>query len=481
MFRLLILLTSLISLTQADFETIFESRTLGGEFVPKSDKTKPFVAKLHKKSSPDRSFCSASLISDRFVLTANHCINNMSPQRIKENIVILYNGSDKGSTVKNVYLPKDSRFDFAMLELDKPLPSSRYLKVPDETTIDKYYGKQDVAWLFGYGVNDAGESLSSGELTQLNLSIMDREGCDNILADESKRLQLDLAIETKGFICTDAQKDGERRGKSVGMCAGDSGGPLVVKEDDGFTQIGVVSGYIVTDENKLNCGQNPGRYVNISYYSKWIKEVMSHQVQPSTDYSFRDERIDERRDLGQGNIYAHINDDIKKDKWTMVGFGVYAQTLKHLFLPKKYQIVRYREIEGKVQFVKYNHTMEQDIPLLPYEGFFMKIGGQSNNFPIIDKSKKPTISANGNNQAGCLPKRIKNNFSSYIAQACKKQWLLLSTTAKIISVDMMPKDGFIIAFYNEPFNRYDYIDSAQLKEDKEIKIDLFKGFWLYLK
>ena len=57
-------------------------------------------------------------------------------------------------------------------------------------------------------------------------------------------------------------------------CNGDSGGPLFVQQDDGLTQVGIVSWGDGPLDAEVACGHKNayGVYTRVSHYSDWIKE-----------------------------------------------------------------------------------------------------------------------------------------------------------------------------------------------------------------
>ena len=75
-----------------------DSRTMGGEIIKKDDKSKPWLVNFNN-------VCSASLIDEKFVLTAFHCIHSQTLEMIKETYIIKARGSDIVAKIKNIYLP----------------------------------------------------------------------------------------------------------------------------------------------------------------------------------------------------------------------------------------------------------------------------------------------------------------------------------------------------------------------------------------
>ena len=303
------------------FSATLEHRTIGGEFISDGDDTKPWLAKF--VTSKNR--CSASLIADKWLLTAYHCIEDERMDDILKQTKVTHRGSDKSVGVKNVYLPhknileysqKKLQYDFAIFELDGSLVSDSYAQLPTATTIDNYYGKVDVAWLLGYGVQDIDPSKNDQVLaTQLKLSIMDRATCTQRLDNEYVGQGVS---DLNSYFCTDTINDAKRRGNDVGMCAGDSGGPLVVKEGNAFVQIGVVSGYL-RDGGSRQCGKNSGKYANISYHIEWINDVLAYRIDPATN-AHNERKSTFKIDVSDILTRYHIP-SLEKDRWYILSGG----------------------------------------------------------------------------------------------------------------------------------------------------------------
>ena len=329
-----------------------DSRTIGGEAILDSDKTKPWLINFNNS-------CTASLISDKFVLTAFHCIYTTSIENIKETYYVKLRENGEKSNIKNIYLPyeehqKNIMSDVVVLELTSPLQASSYVKIPNKDFINKYYGEKDIALLLGYGVNDI-QVEPFTKPTQLELSIMNKEACSQLALKEGRANTSDNS--TDRYICSDAKADGFRKGKDIGMCAGDSGGPLVIKDNNEFYQVGVISGYS-QDGGSPDCGKNSGFYANISYHSEWIKNILANKVQPTPDYGVED--ISEL-----GSFYAMM-EQTPKDVWILMGTSNLLEfdTTK---MPPEFYLFLF-----KSKFIKYTETSKK-ITIDGMSGFwFMK-------------------------------------------------------------------------------------------------------------
>ena len=329
---------------------IIDSRVMGGEIIPKDDISKPWLVKLDTA-------CTASLINEKFLLTAFHCINEDSIEILREFYVIKARGSETVSKIKNVYLPyKENALnveaDVVVIELAKAIKIDSYIKVPNEDFLDNYYGKQDVALLLGYGENDI-NATPFQEPVQVKLSIMNRDLCSQLMTKEGR---VSVKSSLNYLLCDDAKKDVQRRKKDIGMCAGDSGGPLTVSENSKeFYQIGVVSGFS-SDDGSDSCGKNSAFYGNIPYHSKWINNVLSKKIEPNNDY-----RLDTS---DESSFYHSMREITNNTTWIMWGASsiLNFDTRK---MPSKFSIYVYRDN----RFVRYTNTSESII-INKFEGFW---------------------------------------------------------------------------------------------------------------
>jgi len=324
----------------------FETRTIGGSLLADTDKTKPWLLNFN-------STCTASLISDRFALTAFHCFAISSLEELLHTGFVIHRESKKKSKIIGVHLPfKDKKqstnADIAILELATPLASSSYAKIPSTRFIDKYYGKQDIALLLGYGSNDAGATPFK-DATELLMSLSSRENCDTLKVHGETK-----SVFPEYRICTNTLADAKRRGKDIGMCAGDSGGPLVIKENGDYYQVGVVKGY-ANDGNSFDCGKNSGRYVNISYFSSWIKEVLDDKRKFST-YA-----------MDTTNGITKTIEHLSLNKWSLLGTDDNTKVLKS-DLPSEFSLQVYRDNK----MINFDHNSKEEfIEIKRFEGFWV--------------------------------------------------------------------------------------------------------------
>ncbi|XP_064097295.1 transmembrane protease serine 9-like [Macrobrachium nipponense] len=219
----------------------------------------------------DEYFCGGTLINDRYVITAGHCLYNpmeqgiFKPKDLKVGVgdhVQLSTEDDisKVTTLLEVgdvivhgkYEVDGLDEDIALIRLKEPLDLTasgavKPICLPTDVA-QTYEGKTGI--IVGWGNVDENVLVSSDALMEAKVVI------------ESKKCEEKLPIKvTSGMLCA-GTADG-----SQDACSGDSGGSLVVKEGERHTLVGITSfGY--------GCGRpdTPGVYTRVTRYLNWIME-----------------------------------------------------------------------------------------------------------------------------------------------------------------------------------------------------------------
>ncbi|XP_023335873.1 uncharacterized protein LOC111707106 [Eurytemora carolleeae] len=232
-------------------------------------------------------FCSASIIADKWMITAAHCSDEINPtldgeRRIKSQILRTTIPSLKELVeVKNIYLHPRYRYgelhaDIALIELgrrvefkpeefgDTPICLDKGLDLPDKVATAQGFGKTEK--------DDKG-----GKLLEINVTLVNTNECINQINTflQAPRVRRKKQIFCKTMpmgisdeqICANGIKKDD--GITTAACKGDSGGPLFLQDEEGRRNlVGIVSGSLSC------CGNAPEWYTSIQYNRKWIECIL---------------------------------------------------------------------------------------------------------------------------------------------------------------------------------------------------------------
>ncbi|XP_006897981.1 PREDICTED: transmembrane protease serine 9 [Elephantulus edwardii] len=241
------------------------TRIVGG-FAAASGEV-PWQASLKEGS---RHFCGATVVGDRWLLSAAHCFNHTKVEQVRAHLGTASLVGVGGSPVKvglrravlhPLYHAGTLDFDVAVLELARPLRFNKFVQpVCLPLAIHKFpVGRK--CMISGWGNTQEGNATKPDTLQRASVGIMDQKAC-SVLYNFSL---------TDRMICA-----GFLEGK-VDSCQGDSGGPLACEETPGvFYLAGIVSWGI-------GCAQarKPGVYARITQLKGWILDTMSSGPLPT--------------------------------------------------------------------------------------------------------------------------------------------------------------------------------------------------------
>lgn len=229
-----------------------DTRIVGGRDT--SIEEYPWQITLRRKGSPELTFkhsCGGSVLNERVVLTAAHCIINRNP---KEYVVVAGTSHKSGS---DGVLTRVAKFvwherynssiydnDVALIHLESPLPLNHHSIVP-VSLASEIPNAGDVVTITGWGALKEG-GASPEVLQAVDIPIVSNEEC---------AVKYDPSPILESMICAGIPVGGKD------SCQGDSGGPLVIKN----VQYGIVSW-------GRGCARatHPGVYSSVANLKSWI-------------------------------------------------------------------------------------------------------------------------------------------------------------------------------------------------------------------
>ncbi|MFN0264831.1 serine protease [Tepidamorphus sp. 3E244] len=259
--------------------------------VKAADDAWPWQVRLFDGEQDPSGFCGGSLIDERWVLTAAHCVEGGYVPVVGYGANTLKELSRVG--VEQVFVHPDYSFeaeeygDVALLKLSEPVPTDLLVEMADGD-VDAKLAEYPLT-VSGWGAT-FDDKLDPTILDLFNLANRENPGAVMRKAVKSGDMSIPEELREASIEYIDHEFCKQRYG-SLGSnwkvsntelcagapgtgkdsCYGDSGGPLVAKLPDGsYRQVGVVSwGY--------ECGHPvfPGIYARVSKFVPWINETMS--------------------------------------------------------------------------------------------------------------------------------------------------------------------------------------------------------------
>lgn len=234
---------------------------IGGENA--ADKSAPYLVSLSVSSIAYAHGCAGTIINKEWVLTAAHCVNELSA--LTGNIVGLpvYAGfTDRSNLTDAQVRTVDFAFnhkqfnnvegseDIALLHVTPAFELNAQVKQVSLPAFKESYEGQMSA-NYGWGIDDPEASFYANSLQVAKSDILTYEECKESLPSD--------APVTSNHICV-----------KVAACYGDGGSPLVVERTGDVVELAGITSF-----GYLPCGYNnrPTIFTAVAHYIDWIAEV----------------------------------------------------------------------------------------------------------------------------------------------------------------------------------------------------------------
>ncbi|XP_063396161.1 uncharacterized protein LOC134680840 [Mytilus trossulus] len=266
----------------------------------------PWVVAVRKGNN---FICGGTLISDRWVITAGHCVESVLSVPHMVSIVTgtpLKDGRD-GHVIRvsDIIMNPDYNFiykaDIAVLLLQMPVTFDDYTKPICLPNTLQHIPRDSICYTAGWGLTDPKDATLQKRRNDLMYA-------KAFMWSNSKCSLAYSSDINDGMVCA-----GILAGKGGDTCQGDSGGPLMCTNNHGTWQL-----VGVTSWGGGICGKStlPGVYTRVAKFDTWIKTVTSiRDHNHNTKCDFEKSGLCSLEDISMGSFMWTK----RKAGWTLGG------------------------------------------------------------------------------------------------------------------------------------------------------------------
>jgi secreted trypsin-like serine protease len=283
------------------------SRIIGGSSISQEEfKHNNFVVAIgHKKEfKKNRTkkevfvpFCTGTLLSSTWVLTAGHCLNDeqmyiysntnklFNVKKLSEKKEVKNNKNSILVKVRRIFYPYDFELlraygklwtvhnDIALLQLQEPIKLDIYPSLVNKKMLQKIISLNKKAHLIGWGRIEKNKLPTV--LKHTFVSVINHKTCRKSYLSQSRSIDADIIINpdmldtfSENIICGGGY---ELEGVLRGSCSGDSGAGLIYDDSNKSYIIGVLS------SGTEPCGDLPDKYTNVTQYINFIQDTIKYK------------------------------------------------------------------------------------------------------------------------------------------------------------------------------------------------------------
>ncbi|CAG5104061.1 Oidioi.mRNA.OKI2018_I69.chr1.g1074.t1.cds [Oikopleura dioica] len=287
----------------------------------------PWMAQIIFETSAGTELCGGAVIHEEYVITAAHCLENLSKRNLEDLFVVLgsteiYSSAprSKRKQVKEVHVHEyyNNRKiinDIGLLRIEPAEKDlvPKFIKIKESGSED--IGINEECKVAGWGMTSNFGSIAQ-RLQAVTVNPLTHEACNKAWKPIKKASQF-CALGDRPRN-SDANSD---------SCLGDSGGPLFCQIDGEIQLAGIVS------FGGAKCGdpKKPGVYTRASFFEEWIREKVpiptsAPSIETTSTTLLGPELIDSKKDDLETNSTEETTTltTANDSKMTMISILLYA-------------------------------------------------------------------------------------------------------------------------------------------------------------